>query len=1046
MQQGQRFGNYLILGLLGQGAMGAVYRAKQLSMDRVVALKTLRPELARDQGFVERFQREARAAAAIAHPHLVSVIECGCVGGVHFFTMEHVAGTTLRRRLDELGPLPESEALPWMQQVAEALQAAHQKGFVHRDVKPDNILLDEHGQAKLADLGLAKPIDGDADMTGTGVVMGTPHYVAPEQVQGARLDGRADLYALGATFYYLLSGHTVFTAPTASAIAVKHVTDTPQPLRHHAPQVSPALERLIMRCLQKDPARRPASAVAVVEELVRLQRGETGPRTATRLGDPHGQGTATRRSAAGMSAAGLARRTDPHLRRRAQRRAAAAPWLAGSLLLGLAVTAIAGGMLIARSNTPKSTRTAQGQPTPGHPAVTQPGTTTEDPRLVAARELLAKAEQQLVNEPEHLERAIAAFANARDAGLGTVVELEATRRLKVITEHWSATLTQAWVALDSRLEQMRAAGDWDGALTALADADPTLRRTQASLFDARRKSLQQGANQALDQLLDQLRAALHAHDGKRADQALATIDCAPLQAARANRNQELTSLRTACQELRDAEQAAQADAAAEAAQLAQGRIETVLDELPSAVVAADPTKATELLEALRSECGATFPAQVAAITTILDARSKRQRDLLERLRTQIGKNICVVFGNQVRSCLLAAIADETITVEVKLGDLKQRIPITIARVHRHTVQSLQKQWLPSDGPSRLLAIIAEIGYGHLDLASQRLAQVDPASPGYAEIAGIVERRHQDQRETAAEAAWTALTKTDPAKIRDSQLAEAIAACDAFQTAHGSTASFTARATDWQSRRDALMTRTAAGRIQPGIIAWWRFEETDTLRLRDADGSGYDFIQRGGPSVPQGTSVPGQVGNGLQGPFSLTCGHPELLRQISGSPAFSLALWYRAESCIDGGYMLIKSMANSKLPFAIGIDNEPLGGNRVGLPYVKLFDDTGMSRFFRMRSHLVPGGWHLLSFVFDGSAPPEQRLRLGLDAGIIEYATYLPERMPVIESWDLGAYDDTCDGTIDELRIWSRALSISEQAGLASSGPSSDLIAPVADRR
>ena len=198
-----------ILELLGKGGMGAVYKARQPSLDRLVAVKVLPPEVGADGSFSERFTREARALAKLNHQNIVAVYDFGRAKDLYYFIMEYVDGVTLRHLVDT-GELQPTEALSIVPQICDALQFAHDEGVVHRDIKPDNIILDSKGRVKVADFGLAKLLDrvpADVSLTGTNQVMGTPHYMAPEQMQGSRdVDHRADIYSLGVVFYEMLTG------------------------------------------------------------------------------------------------------------------------------------------------------------------------------------------------------------------------------------------------------------------------------------------------------------------------------------------------------------------------------------------------------------------------------------------------------------------------------------------------------------------------------------------------------------------------------------------------------------------------------------------------------------------------------------------------------------------------------------------------------------------------------------------------------------------------------------------------------------------------
>lgn len=233
-----------ILELLGIGGMGAVYKARQPSLDRLVAVKVLPPEVGADASFSERFTREARALAKLNHQNIVAVHDFGRANDLYYFIMEYVDGTTLRQLVDT-GELKPTEALSILPQICDALQFAHDEGVVHRDIKPDNILLDGKGRVKVADFGLAKLLDrapADATLTGTNQVMGTPHYMAPEQMQGSHdVDHRADIYSLGVVFYEMLTGQLPIGrfAPPSKKV-----------------QVDVRLDDVVLRSLQSEPDRR----------------------------------------------------------------------------------------------------------------------------------------------------------------------------------------------------------------------------------------------------------------------------------------------------------------------------------------------------------------------------------------------------------------------------------------------------------------------------------------------------------------------------------------------------------------------------------------------------------------------------------------------------------------------------------------------------------------------------------------------------------------------------------------------------------------------
>lgn len=251
-------GHYAVDRELGRGGMAAVVLAEDLKHKRPVAIKVLNPEIARLVG-PDRFLREIEIAARLTHPHILPVFDSGNAAGLLYYVMPYVRGESLRHRLDRSGPLPVTEAVRIAREVADALDYAHRHGYVHRDVKPENVLL-EDGHAFVADFGVARALEvggGAPKLTDAGLAIGTPYYMSPEQATGeGAIDGRADLYALGCVFYEMLAGRPVFEGATAAALARQHLFDTPRRLRTLRPDVPATLEEVIDRALAKTPSER----------------------------------------------------------------------------------------------------------------------------------------------------------------------------------------------------------------------------------------------------------------------------------------------------------------------------------------------------------------------------------------------------------------------------------------------------------------------------------------------------------------------------------------------------------------------------------------------------------------------------------------------------------------------------------------------------------------------------------------------------------------------------------------------------------------------
>jgi predicted Ser/Thr protein kinase len=259
LQPGDEFAGYRVTGVAGRGGMGVVYRAEQLDLERPVALKLIATPLARDEAFRERFVREARAAAAIDHPNVIPVYSAGEDDGRLYLAMRFVDGEDLRTLVQREGPLSPERAASVIAQVANALDAAHARGLIHRDIKPANVLLDgDH--AYLTDFGLTKRLTGETTMTGSGRWVGTLGYIAPEQIRGAGVDARADVYALGCLLFYVLTGVAPYRRDSDEATLYAHLNDPPPDATALSPDVPPALAAVVERALAKDPDDRFPSA------------------------------------------------------------------------------------------------------------------------------------------------------------------------------------------------------------------------------------------------------------------------------------------------------------------------------------------------------------------------------------------------------------------------------------------------------------------------------------------------------------------------------------------------------------------------------------------------------------------------------------------------------------------------------------------------------------------------------------------------------------------------------------------------------------------
>jgi serine/threonine-protein kinase len=276
---GRTLGEFHILRRLGQGGMGQVYLAEQVSLKRKVALKILRPELASDPIALQRFKAEATAVAQATHANIVQIHAIGEADGIAYMALEYVEGRNLHEYLEKKGPPDLLLALSIIRQVASALQRAAELGIIHRDIKPDNILLTKKGEVKVADFGLSRCLAGNGppvNLTQSGVTMGTPLYMSPEQVEGKVLDCRTDMYSFGVTCYHMLAGRPPFEGESPFEVALQHVRDEPKPLHEVRPDLPASLCAVVHKMMAKNPAARYQTGRELMKDLARLRESLSG--------------------------------------------------------------------------------------------------------------------------------------------------------------------------------------------------------------------------------------------------------------------------------------------------------------------------------------------------------------------------------------------------------------------------------------------------------------------------------------------------------------------------------------------------------------------------------------------------------------------------------------------------------------------------------------------------------------------------------------------------------------------------------------------------
>lgn len=257
---------FTVESLLGRGGMGSVFKARELTLDRYVALKIVPDVRRHDSKFVDRFRQEARIAARLRHPRIVSVHEVGTLGGFPYFSMDFIEGSTLRSVVARRGPLPAEDAISVTVEICRAVGHAHSKGVIHRDLKPENVMIDTEGDVFVMDFGLARATE-EPGLTQSGVIMGTPFYMSPEQLAGEKLDERSDVYSIGLILYHCLTGEDLFAADGLPAILAKHASLAASGLVADHPRIPVNLQEVIVSMLEEDRTMRSRSVKEVLERL-----------------------------------------------------------------------------------------------------------------------------------------------------------------------------------------------------------------------------------------------------------------------------------------------------------------------------------------------------------------------------------------------------------------------------------------------------------------------------------------------------------------------------------------------------------------------------------------------------------------------------------------------------------------------------------------------------------------------------------------------------------------------------------------------------------
>ncbi|MHC4914355.1 MAG: serine/threonine-protein kinase [Planctomycetota bacterium] len=651
-------GGFELISLLGRGGMGAVYKARQASLDRLVALKVLAPSLARNRDFIMRFLREARAAGRLNHPNIVTGIDVGEADNYFYFAMEYVDGESLGKRLGREGNIAPKEAVALVRQVAEGLRHAHEHGLIHRDVKPENVLVDSRGTAKLCDLGLARATGpDDSSLTQTGTALGTPNYISPEQARGeGDVDARTDIYSLGASLFHLIAGRPPYEGKTSAVVLSKHLKDPVPQLVRAVPSAGHNISAVVAKCMQKSPGDRYGSVAELTEDLDLVLAGRPPKAVGLRT-----LGQRTRARAAAGTGATQATSPLAPVSRRARaagstsifEAARSRPWslvVAGTVL-----------MVISAAAAWAFARPGSGPGEGGEDAPRRPERLPDRPPVTPAgpdhAKMVADARAFWAAHPRSFETALDRARRVSTAARGTKWWVDADKLLQEITAARKKAADAALADVKGRAAGAAAAGDYDGAIAAWGKVPPELAAVLGGRADAARVELRRAAETKLGDVLGKAAGELAAGRPEEGLKQLAAADGIKY-AAWANR---IGALRADLEKARD-----DATARARLAKLAAARkkLEGYLDAFDAKGAAGDFAAArAEAKRAAADPELKELAADLAALTGVADslgrAAAARRTVLLEIKRG--GRQTLLTPEGWV-SGTVEKIGDDTITV------------------------------------------------------------------------------------------------------------------------------------------------------------------------------------------------------------------------------------------------------------------------------------------------------------------------------------------------------------------------------------------------
>ncbi len=751
---------YRIKKLIGKGGMGAVYLATQLSMDRDVALKVLLPALAKDRGFVTRFVREARAAGKLQHANIVGGIDVGESGGYYYFVMEYVEGTPVSAILKKRGKIPEANALGIALHIARALEHAWNHQLIHRDIKPSNIIIARDGMSKLMDLGLARSTREDMAVTMTGVAIGTPHYISPEQARGERdLDIRTDIYSLGATLYHMATGVVPFDGDTSAVVMTKHITEKLPSPRSKNPDLSPGICRLIEKMMAKERADRYATPADLMKDIAKVARG----------GVPVGVKPRDR-----VEKSERAERA----REKPARRVFSSELFWGTVVVGVIVTGIAAFSLLNRGK-------KQETDAPPSKPVEQPVQGVDEAKL---KEMFEYARKWEKDNPEDYEGAGKKYMLVAERGAGTVWEMKALDAMEAIKKRAQEAMASTFDDMEKKALALAARGDYDGALEVFATVPGGLEQALGPAARQAAVRLKQEAEAKLNAAGQ--RAAQLSREGQPAKalkelDRIAHIKYAPHASKVAILRERLEA------EMKDAAKLAEKRAAA----AAKNKLEAVWNEFDARLLSGNYVGAKAVLQKAKTdESLAPVRGQIEELSGLLgefDALAAAEARAVESLQSLVGRDVVLDTAKGDRKGRVTKVADGMIHLrrEYRINNQTgwSEEKVAVADLTGQEKARLMPVADPATARGWLAKAIREIGLENLEgaEAAYRKGKDHPLAPRYGEK---LDALRFGEAEAAAKGYWqrSLAPLVTVEKLSENQAEEADGHLKKFVGSHGKT--------------------------------------------------------------------------------------------------------------------------------------------------------------------------------------------------------------------------------------------------------------------